>query len=73
MRLQYLAKSQSTPRCQSLITPGRELPPVLEPHRLAITGCNKIQTKKNDRYHSLGSQLFSKLPSYAAQVPILMK
>jgi hypothetical protein len=67
MRLQYLARSQSTPHCQSLITPGRDLPPVVEPHRLSITGCSKIQTKINDRYHSLGSQLFSKLkPSYAA-------
>jgi hypothetical protein len=31
--LQYLAKSQSTQCCQSLITPGSDHPPVLEPHR----------------------------------------
>jgi hypothetical protein len=31
--LQYLAKSLSTPRCQSLITPGSDHPLVLEPHR----------------------------------------
>jgi hypothetical protein len=30
-----LAKSQSTPRCQSLITPGSDHPPVLEPHGLS--------------------------------------
>ena len=32
LHLQYLAKNQSTPRCQSLITPGSDHPPVLEPH-----------------------------------------
>jgi hypothetical protein len=30
--LQYLAKNQSTQRCQSLITQGSDHPPVLEPH-----------------------------------------
>jgi hypothetical protein len=32
LHLQYLAKSQSAQRCQSLITPGSDHPPVLEPH-----------------------------------------
>jgi hypothetical protein len=32
LHLQYLAKSQSTQHCQSLITPGSDHPPVLEPH-----------------------------------------
>jgi hypothetical protein len=32
LHLQYLAKNQSTQRCQSLITQGRDHPPVLEPH-----------------------------------------
>jgi hypothetical protein len=32
LHLQYLAKSQSTKHCQSLITPGSDHPPVLEPH-----------------------------------------
>jgi hypothetical protein len=32
LHLQYLAKSQSTQCCQSLITPGSDHPPVLEPH-----------------------------------------
>jgi hypothetical protein len=32
LHLQYLAKSQSTLRCQSLITLGSDHPPVLEPH-----------------------------------------
>jgi hypothetical protein len=36
MHLQYLAKSQSTQRCQSLITPGSDHPPVLEPHMLSL-------------------------------------
>jgi hypothetical protein len=33
LHLQYLAKSPSTQRCQSLITPGSDHPPILEPHR----------------------------------------
>jgi hypothetical protein len=32
LHLQYLAKNQSTQRCQSLNTPGSDHPPVLEPH-----------------------------------------
>jgi hypothetical protein len=32
MHLQYLAKNQSTQRCQSLIIQGSDHPPVLEPH-----------------------------------------
>jgi hypothetical protein len=33
LHLQYLAKNQTTPCCQSLITPESDHPPVLEPHR----------------------------------------
>jgi hypothetical protein len=32
LHLPYLAKNQSTQRCQSLITQGSDHPPVLEPH-----------------------------------------
>jgi hypothetical protein len=32
LHLQYIAKNQSTQRCQSLITQGSDHPPVLEPH-----------------------------------------
>jgi hypothetical protein len=32
LHLHYLAKNQSTQCCQSLITPGSDHPPVLEPH-----------------------------------------
>jgi hypothetical protein len=32
LQLQYLARNQSTQRCQSLITPGSDHPQVLEPH-----------------------------------------
>jgi hypothetical protein len=32
LHLQYLAKNQSTQRCQSVITQGGNHPPVLEPH-----------------------------------------
>jgi hypothetical protein len=32
LHLQYLAKNQSTQRCQPLITQGSDHPPVLEPH-----------------------------------------
>jgi hypothetical protein len=34
LHLQYLAKNQSTQCCQSLITPGRGHPLVLEPHKV---------------------------------------
>jgi hypothetical protein len=34
LHLQYLAKNQSTQRCQSLITQGSDHPLVLEPHRV---------------------------------------
>jgi hypothetical protein len=37
LHLQYLAKNQSTQRCQSLITPGSDHPPVLEPHMVLNT------------------------------------
>jgi hypothetical protein len=37
LHLQYLAKNQSTQRCQSLITQGSDHPPVLEPH-MVLTG-----------------------------------
>jgi hypothetical protein len=40
LHLQYLAKNQSTQRCQSLITQGRDHPPVLEPH---MVGPQKIK------------------------------
>jgi hypothetical protein len=44
LHLQYLAKNQSTQRCQSLITPGSDHPPVLESHMVlnywqGLTGC----------------------------------
>jgi hypothetical protein len=32
LHLQYIAKNQSTQRCQSLVTLGSDHPPVLEPH-----------------------------------------
>jgi hypothetical protein len=39
LHLQYLAKSQSTQCCQSLITPGSDHPSVLEPH-MVLTRSN---------------------------------
>jgi hypothetical protein len=36
LHLQYLAKNQSTQRCQSLITQGSDHPPVLEPHMVLV-------------------------------------
>jgi hypothetical protein len=35
LQLQYIAKSQYTQHCQSLITSGSDHPPVLEPHKLS--------------------------------------
>jgi hypothetical protein len=37
LHLQYLAKNQSTQRCQSLIIQGSDHPPVLEPHMVLNT------------------------------------
>jgi hypothetical protein len=39
LHLQYLAKNQSTQRCQSLITQGSDHPPVLEPHMVLRGFC----------------------------------
>jgi hypothetical protein len=36
LHLQYLAKNQSTQRCQSLITQRSDHPPVLEPHMVLM-------------------------------------
>jgi hypothetical protein len=41
LHLQYSAKSQSTQRCQSLITPGSDHPPVIEPHMVLKFTVNK--------------------------------
>jgi hypothetical protein len=45
LHLQYLAKSQSTQRCQSLITPGRYHPLILEPHRSSIRSSESFLQK----------------------------
>jgi hypothetical protein len=37
LHLQYIAKNQSTQRCQSLVTQGSDHPPVLEPHMVLNT------------------------------------
>jgi hypothetical protein len=44
--LQYLAKNQSTQRCQSLITQGSDHPPVLEPHMVLTILENRSTTTK---------------------------
>jgi hypothetical protein len=41
LHLQYLAKNQSTQRCQSLITQGSDHPSVLEPHMVLIRGARR--------------------------------
>jgi hypothetical protein len=41
LHLQYLAKNQSTQRCQSLITQGSDHPPVLEPHMVLRMACRR--------------------------------
>ena len=51
LHLQYLAKNQSTPHCQSLITPGSDHPPVLEPYRLSISPLMSTLTT-----HMIGNQ-----------------
>jgi hypothetical protein len=38
--MHYLAKNQSTQRCQSLITQGSDHPLVLEPH--TVLNCSRI-------------------------------
>jgi hypothetical protein len=47
LHLQYLAKNQSTQRCQSLITPGSDHPPVLEPHM--VFRCSIVVHMATDR------------------------
>jgi hypothetical protein len=51
LHMQYLAKNQSTPHCQSLITPGSDLPPVHEPQRLSISPSMSALTT-----HMIGNQ-----------------
>jgi hypothetical protein len=45
LHLQYLAKNNSTQRCQSLITPGSDHPPVLEPQWSSM-GTDKNSSQK---------------------------
>jgi hypothetical protein len=69
LHLQYLAKIQSTQRCQSLITLGSDHPPVLEPHMVlnlplmsALTThmiCNQREKK--------GKETNKKKPQYAVE------
>jgi hypothetical protein len=71
LHLQYLAKNQSTQRCQSLITQGSDHPPVLEPHmvvNLPLDECidnthtkvtrkkRKKRTKRNSNKRSKAKQ-----------------
>jgi hypothetical protein len=46
MHLQYIAKNQSSLRCQSLITPGSDHPSVLEPHMVlktpSVDSCHQL-------------------------------
>jgi hypothetical protein len=52
LHLHYLAKNQSTQRCQSLITQGSDHPPVLEPHMSSISplmSALTTPTKSNKR------------------------
>jgi hypothetical protein len=50
LRPHYLAKNQSTQRCQSLITPGSDHPPVLEPH-MVLNLLIILKTQKNLHPH----------------------
>jgi hypothetical protein len=62
LHLQYLAKNQSTQCCQSLITPGSDHPPVLEPHMVLI-GAVHFPRRGN---------LIMTCPSYSADLPALL-
>jgi hypothetical protein len=52
LHLRYLAKNQSTPCCQSLITPGSDHSLVLEPH-MALTW--SLWKERNCRVHERGA------------------
>jgi hypothetical protein len=75
MHLQYLAKNQSTQRCQSLITPESDLPLVLEPHmvlnpplmsaltthtHIVIRGKKRKETNKKKLQQAIESQTKAK-------------
>jgi hypothetical protein len=50
LHLQYLAKNQSTQRCQSLITQGSDHPPVLEPHMVLSTSREDREARHKSRH-----------------------
>jgi hypothetical protein len=68
LHLQYLAKNQSTQRCQSLITQGNDHPPVLEPHMVLRmvpnTTVEAIRRSDGARIVELGGSLVITLPFF---------
>jgi hypothetical protein len=61
LHLQYLAKNQFTQRCQSLITPGSDHPPVLEPHMVLDNPSGERMATISLNPSSFGFPIF---PSY---------
>jgi hypothetical protein len=55
LHLQYLAKNQSTERCQSLITQGSDHPPVLEPHMVLIVSLATMVSEPGSHLLVVGS------------------
>jgi hypothetical protein len=51
LHLQYLAKNQSTQRCQSLVTQGSDHPPVLEPHMVLTLLTHRSHTSWAKKIH----------------------
>jgi hypothetical protein len=83
LHLQYLAKNQSTQHCQSLITPGRDHPPVLEPHMVltssshghAIAADRVLPTQALRSHHvsaGIKSSRCARIPSPPAEPPVMV-
>jgi hypothetical protein len=71
LHLQYLAKNQSTQRCQSIITQGSDHPPVLEPHMVLNTsmgrttrcGVSRWRRSSTQRFKTFGMSQWTKVMS----------
>jgi hypothetical protein len=65
LHLHYLAKNQSTQRCQSLITLGSDHPPVIEPHMVL-----NVNIRQNVLLSMI--QYMSKYEKYVKVLPIFL-
>jgi hypothetical protein len=69
LHLQYLAKNQSTQRCQSLITPRSDHPPVLEPHMVLIRA-HQDPTRKCGSSMTRSTRVALRDPNGVSTIPL---